>query len=185
MEKAMKKLKKEIIKILKSYLNNQNDSELKKQAEELYLSYLNADALLPREISEAKNLLVDIAYDTGTKPDKDQIEKLLIKLKKNMKKLKLFGLGNEGERSYFILSKEQSFLSLFPKFLLGCGIDDFYTFEENKKIKDYVNIIQHFQNNKYNIDVIYTQDRIFLTVRTDEKNRENLMKGIQNMTEMD
>lgn len=99
-----------------------------------------------------------------------------------MEKLKLFGTGNEGRRSYYILSKEQQFFSLFPMFLLNCGFKDlgiFEDYQEGTNIKDFNNTTEHLQNKDYDIDIVYTADRIILTVRTNPENREKLISAIE------
>ena len=53
---------------------------MKKDAEELYLSALSVDPLLPKELSAAKNMLVSIAYNTGIKLDEKAVREALRKL---------------------------------------------------------------------------------------------------------
>lgn len=105
----------------------------------------------------------------------------------DIKKLKLVGSGNEGERSFFILTKGQSFFSLFPIFLIGCGFKDLGIYEyikENKEnISTFHNKVEYFRNENYEIDLIYTNDRIILIVRTDINNRKNLIEGIKKIAE--
>ena len=100
-------------------------------------------------------------------------------------KTRLLGSGNKGKRSYFILEKDDSFFSLFPKFLLGCGfkeLDEYDNLEEEKKdISDYTNRVENYKNAEYDIDVVFTQDRIVLIVRTE--NRDALTRGIKLMTD--
>ena len=104
------------------------------------------------------------------------------------KKLKLIGSGNEGARNFFILSKEDSFFSLFPLFLIGCGIKNIGIYEDYQEdkpnINSFNNKIENFNNEDYDIDVIYTQDRIILIVRTDISNRDDLLFGIKKMVEL-
>ena len=76
----IKKLKSEVREILARYLANSDDTGLKKDAEELYLSALSVDPLLPKELSAAKNMLVSIAYNTGIKLDEKAVREALRKL---------------------------------------------------------------------------------------------------------
>jgi hypothetical protein len=103
------------------------------------------------------------------------------------KKLKLLGSGNESRRSFFILSKEDSFFSLFPLFLIGCGFKNIGVYEdyqqEKPNINSFLNKIEHFKNEEYEIDLIYTIDRIILIIRTDECNRDKLISGIKRIAE--
>ncbi|GEM_PF-1760891 len=103
-------------------------------------------------------------------------------------KLRLIGSGNEGRRNFFILSKEESFFSVFPLFLIGCdikriGIYEAYQ-EDRPDISKFENKIEHFSNNEYDIDVIYTNNRIILIVRTDSTNRNKLLNGIKKIAEI-
>lgn len=104
-----------------------------------------------------------------------------------MSKLKLIGSGNEENRNFFILNKEDSFFSLFPIFLIGCGIKNIGIYEdyqeEKPNINQFTNKIENFRNEKYDIDIIYTNDRIILIVRTEISNRDKLLSGIKKMVE--
>lgn len=99
--------------------------------------------------------------------------------------MKLISSGNKGKWNYFMFNKDINFFSLFSKFLLGCGIKNLNEYEEYleelPEIDSFKNKIDHFENEKYDIDIIFTETRIIVTIRTDIKNRENLVKGIKNM----
>lgn len=77
----IKKLKKEVESILTKYLSNPDDVNLKKEAENIYLSALSVDPLLPQEMSAAKNMLVSIAYNTGIKLNAEAVREALAKLR--------------------------------------------------------------------------------------------------------
>jgi hypothetical protein len=102
-----------------------------------------------------------------------------------MNKLAVLGSGNEGSRSFFIFEKNESFFSLFPLFLSGCGFKKIGVYESYQDDKPSLNKlnnrVENFKNENYDIDVIYTQDRIILLVRTDSSNREKLIAGIERM----
>lgn len=102
-------------------------------------------------------------------------------------KLKLIGSGNEEKRNFFILSKDDSFFSLFPIFLIGCGIKDIGIYEDYQEDKPNIalfnNKVENFRNEDYDIDIIFTQDRIILIVRTDISNKEKLLFGIKKIAE--
>ncbi|MEW5896336.1 MAG: hypothetical protein AB1668_01470 [Nanoarchaeota archaeon] len=106
-----------------------------------------------------------------------------------IKQLKLFGSGNEDRRNFFVLSKEYSFFSLFPLFLVNCGFKNIGIYEdyqeEKPDINTFNNRIEHFQNQTYDIDLIYTRNRILLIVRTDPSNQKRLLKGIQKIAKID
>ena len=101
-------------------------------------------------------------------------------------KMKLVGSGNSDGRFFYIFDKNMNFFSLFPKFLLGCGFKDLGVYEDYQEkvpnINKIENRIENFKNSEYDIDVIYTQDKIMLIIRTEEKNRNNLIFGISSMS---
>lgn len=98
-------------------------------------------------------------------------------------KLKLIGSVNEGKRNVFILSKEKKFISLFPLFLINCGFKDIGIYEdyqeEEPDMNNLTDKIQHFQNEEYDIDLVYTLNRIILIIRTEVNNREKLILKIK------
>lgn len=98
-------------------------------------------------------------------------------------KLKLIGSGNEGNRNYFIFNKDNSFFSSFPLFLIGCGFKEIREFEDYQidvpDINSIKNKIEYFKNEEYDIDLIYTSDKIILIVRTNIANRYILLNGIK------
>jgi len=102
------------------------------------------------------------------------------------KKLKLIGTGNEDGRNFFVLSKEDSFFALFPMFLLNCEFKKIGIFEDYQEDKPdlnaLTNTLQHFKNENYDIDIVYTQDKIILIVRTAIENRKKLVSAIESMT---
>lgn len=101
-------------------------------------------------------------------------------------KIKLISTGNEEGRSYYIFEKDNSFFSLFPKFLLGCGFNNLKEYEDYQDnfpdIGDFENKVEHFKNDEYDIDVVFTSNRIILIIRTSEDNRSNLISGIEKIT---
>jgi len=103
-----------------------------------------------------------------------------------MEKLKLTGTGNKERRSYFILSKEQRFFSLFPIFLMNCGFKNigiYEDYQEGTDIATFKDTIEHMQNEDYDIDIVYTSDKIILIVRTDADNREKLLSAIKKIAD--
>lgn len=106
-----------------------------------------------------------------------------------IKKLKLIGSGNKDKRNFFVLSKEESFFSLFPLFLINCGFKNIGIYEdyqeEKPDLNNFNNKIEHFQNENYDIDLIYTTNRIIIIIRTNFSNREKLLQGIKNLANID
>jgi|SaaInl4_150m_RNA_FD_contig_31_850989_length_657_multi_8_in_0_out_0_1 hypothetical protein len=89
-----------------------------------------------------------------------------------MKPLKLIGLGNveKDKRSYFIFEKSNNFL-IFNEILEKIGIDKLF-YDELGAIESKSNELDHINNDRFDIDVVYTQDRIILIVRGKQKDLE-------------
>lgn len=100
--------------------------------------------------------------------------------------MKLTGSGNSDGRFFYIFDKDMIFFSLFPRFLLGCDFKDLGVYEDYQEkvpeINKIENKIENFKNSEYDIDVIYTHNKIILIIRTEEKNRNNLISGISSMS---
>lgn len=96
--------------------------------------------------------------------------------------MKLMGSGNKENRSYYIFEKSNDFFYFFSRFLLGCGFENLEEYEDyQEKIPDlnyFENEVENFKNELYDIDVIFTHNRIILIVRTDEENKKNVILGI-------
>lgn len=99
--------------------------------------------------------------------------------------MKLIGSGNKEERSYYIFEKDKTFFSLFPKFLLGCGFENLKEYEDyQEKIPDintFENKVENFKNQNYDIDIVFTHNRIIIIIRTKQENKKNVATGIQSM----
>ena len=93
-----------------------------------------------------------------------------------MKTLQLLGLGNERDRSYFILEKSNLFTKYFNEILKKLNISDqVYDKDYDRElasIEERENEIDHFKNKSFDIDVIYTSNRIILLVRSDNTRLE-------------
>jgi len=91
-----------------------------------------------------------------------------------MRILKLIGLGSneENKRSYFIFSLEEEFQKTFNEILKKIGLNE-KIYEEQLPLSGRENEIDHFKNNDFDIDVIYTQNRIIVLVRSEKLNLKN------------
>ena len=102
-----------------------------------------------------------------------------------IKKLKLFGAGNNDRRSFYAIEKKQSFFSSFANFLINCGfngnlyVDEYQ--EDPPKIEKFIDFQENFKNKSYDIDVIFGKEKIILIIRADKKNLEYIKKGIESM----
>jgi hypothetical protein len=83
-----------------------------------------------------------------------------------MKSLSLVGLGNDehNKRSYFILKKDELFKKYFNEILGKLGLFPLI-YDEQGLIDDFINQLNHYKNDYFDIDVIYTVDRIIIIVR--------------------
>jgi len=102
-----------------------------------------------------------------------------------MNKPKLLGTGNEDGRIFYIIEKKQEFFPLFSKFLINCDLTDNIFLEEYElKVPDimkWVDYLYHFKNSSYDIDLIFTKEKIILIIRAEEDNLEILRKNINNL----
>jgi len=83
-----------------------------------------------------------------------------------MKSLVLVGLGNDekDKRSYFILEKDEVFKKYFNEILEKLKLFP-PIYDEQGSIAEFINQINHYKNNNFDLDVIYTSDKIILIVR--------------------
>jgi hypothetical protein len=87
-----------------------------------------------------------------------------------MKKLKLFGLGNNDERSYFIFEKSLDFFSLFSDFLTKLGMQksgSFYDYENDSiDLEETIDIVENMSDKNYDIDIFYGKNKIIVVIRS-------------------
>lgn len=103
-----------------------------------------------------------------------------------MKPLKLVGLGNNNEyqRSYFVFELQELFKEYFNKILEKLELKD-RIYEEQLPLSDRSNQIDHFKNEEFDIDVVYTQDKIILIVRAEPQNLEKFKSLILAYSKME
>ena len=85
-----------------------------------------------------------------------------------MKTLKLIGLGNDefNKRSSFLLEKSEFFQQYLNEILKKIGIDD--QIYEEESINGRIDEIDHFKNKDYDLDVIYTTNKVIILVRAEQ-----------------
>ena len=90
-----------------------------------------------------------------------------------MEKLKIIGLGNneKDKRSYFIIKKENLFMKSFNEILEKLNLYP-PIYDEQGLIEKLENQLDHFKNDNFDLDVIYTKDRIIVVVRAEQKDLE-------------
>jgi hypothetical protein len=103
-----------------------------------------------------------------------------------MKKIKLFGLGDEGNRSYFVFEKTLDFFPLFSKFLSKFEIEKTISFHEYEEkalnLEDITDISENTKNEYFDIDIFYGKEKIFVVIRT-ELPREKYFDVIKSISE--
>lgn len=104
-----------------------------------------------------------------------------------MKKLKMISSGTDNNRVFFIVEKNSLFFDLFPVFLVSCGFRNIGVFSQYQMTRPSIhriyNKIDRFWNEKYDIDLVFGSDKIFVLVRTDENNREILVDQFRRIAE--
>ncbi|MBT3297718.1 hypothetical protein HN385_02245 [archaeon] len=104
-----------------------------------------------------------------------------------MIKLKLIGLGNNGYWNYFIFQKDNHFLSIFPTLLEKLDLSktsSLHEFVEEKyDINEKVDLLEQTQNQSYDLEIFYGKDKIIVVIRTEEKNREDVLDKIKDISE--
>ena len=103
-----------------------------------------------------------------------------------MKTLKLFGLGNneKDKRSYFIIKKENLFMKNFNEILEELRLYP-PIYDEQGPIEELENKLDHFKNDGFDIDVVYTSDKIIIIVRAEQKNLERFKSLILAYSKME
>lgn len=82
-----------------------------------------------------------------------------------MEPMRLTAIGTSEKRSYYILAKEPSVEKPINRVMREIGLGDLYFGEEGNSPTDYENHIEHISSKDYDIDIVYTRDRIVLIVR--------------------
>ena len=103
-----------------------------------------------------------------------------------MKFLELVGLGNDekSKRSYFVLKKENAFRDIFNEILEKLKLGSPISMEQDPII-DLENKLDHYINNEFDLDVVYTKDRIILIVRAKLANLERFKSLILAYSKME
>jgi hypothetical protein len=98
-----------------------------------------------------------------------------VALDKNMELMHLTAIGRtEDTRSYYILVKESLVEKPLNEIMKKIGYDDllYYGNEEGDSPTEAKNRVDHVVAGKYDIDIVYTIDRIFLILRAPIKQQE-------------
>lgn len=90
-----------------------------------------------------------------------------------MKVLELTGLGNDSlnKRSFFIFKLDEIFQQHFNEILEKIGLKS-RIYDEQLPLSKRKNQLDYFKNDEFDIDVIYTSDRIIVLVRANKSDLE-------------
>ena len=105
-----------------------------------------------------------------------------------MKKLKLFGLRKDEERTEFIIEKNQKFIPSIQNLIkkitgeadwqLFVGTDEKTGGCIDEKIEDWTDRCKHRKYRDYELDIFVGKNRIVLVVRSSAKNQKKIVKTL-------
>jgi hypothetical protein len=90
-----------------------------------------------------------------------------------METMRMTAIGTGEERSYYILVKEPLIEKPLNEIMKKIGAEDLYYGEEDYSPAGFENRVDHVVAGKYDIDIVYTTNRIVLIVRSPKKQQEN------------
>jgi len=112
------------------------------------------------------DLMCEECWEKFRKEEKKINEQLICK------KIKLFGLGSEGKKSYYVFDKQLTFFAFLSAFLEKLHIEkpgSLYEYEDNSlNLEDVTDTFEQVANDKYEIDIFYGQKRIIVVIRSDQ-----------------
>jgi hypothetical protein len=95
-----------------------------------------------------------------------------------MESMHMTAIGNDEKRNYYILAKESLVEKPLNEIMKKIGYGILY-YGKEEGISDshsptgFENYVDHVVTGKYDIDIVYTTDRIILIVRAPEKEQKN------------
>jgi|TARA_Y100000310_G_C20134621_1_gene557418 hypothetical protein len=110
-----------------------------------------------------------------------------------MKKIKIYGAGNEGKFNYVIISRNKDFFSWLSKLLFkSFKIKDaeFYEFvnkkdewiTRKKQLKNFIDRHESYLPKGSRIDIFYGKEKIFLVLNTSLRERRKFMKNLNELS---
>ena len=108
-----------------------------------------------------------------------------------MEKIKIVSLSKSDFRSEYVFRKEQIFFEFVRKFLVDLGFEDYefkslgrpysesegdYLVDKEEDIKNYVDRMDTFGNEKYFVDIIYFSQKIHLIINSREDKQQEIVK---------
>ena len=104
-------------------------------------------------------------------------------------KLKLYSLRKVENKSIFKIEKRQSFLRHFRGLMNGLGFGEMETWHYDPALNREFpllklnNFVDTFKNKNYEIDVIFTNDRVILMAQCSDANRIKFIEGLMRFCE--
>jgi hypothetical protein len=106
-----------------------------------------------------------------------------------MKKLKIIGMGNQDNFSYFFLNKQDNFFELLSKILyesFDMRVIEYDEYEnkkgkwvtKKKSIRNYTDKHEHHENKETRIDTFFGKNKIFVTLHASPRNRKKFVKSL-------
>ncbi len=97
--------------------------------------------------------------------------------------VKLLGLGNGGNRSYFLFKKEEDVLSYLTKLFGALGIDKTglmnQMIEEDLLVMERKDYYEHASGQGYDVDIFYGVDKVIVVFRNDYMDHVRLVETIK------
>lgn len=87
------------------------------------------------------------------------------------------------KRGYYILEKENIFLDQFNKILGKLNFSEII-YDDFSLVKQRTNQIDHFKNSRFDIDIIYSSDKIIVIVRAEQDNLEKFKSLILSYSQL-
>ena len=97
----------------------------------------------------------------------------------------LLGLGIEesNKRAFFVFKKDNQFREIFNDILEKIGLPESIPVEQSE-ISEIENVLEHYRNVDFDIDLVYTKNQIIMIVRSEVVNLEKLKSLILSNSEM-
>lgn len=87
------------------------------------------------------------------------------------------GHSQKDNRSYYVIAKENDMADPINAILEKIGFEPYF-FHENDEPDTLTNQIAHIKNNNYDIDFVFTENRLMIIVRSDEEYQDTFKKLI-------
>ena len=96
-----------------------------------------------------------------------------------MKPMDIRGTGyiEKDNRSYYIIVKDNSIVKPINEIMEKIGSDPYF-YNENDGPETCINDLRHIKNNNYDIDFVFTENRLIIIVRADKKHQNNFKELI-------